>query len=527
VGGSAFYPPLMEDTIMLDAEKSLITANLLDDQHFAESLARQCENARVRDILEIEESQLPIRLRPGEAVEVVILPGPMLRVAAHFWHGSRLTCTELTSPLIVRNRPCSICIAKHSAVGDVWANDFRIQTHFRFLIPCAVEASQLADGQWQVWKTRFAALLEADYEFLSDWHLGRLTVGQTHHVERVEGASGLWGWNIAPVTNRRPLSATELLALRRAMPGVYVPDPEPEEIATFRAVAQSNWLNSPLPGRAEELLAALPCTLLVPCYFATKRTRVRWADGAWSAARMDDYGVDRLNKGNLAVLLGPPSDGLASIDWDTDEFDDEFRARNSWAESAMRSWASRAPGNYWFRIRGLPESLARSFKLPHGTDDVGEVRLGKCITVVSGAHPCGALYRTANLGQVPEITLDHIVWPDGIVAAPAAFRKPPSQDPDWEDTVEAEPCIDLSQVEGLRQHRLKPGALHGRCPVCALNGKDRACEHLMIYANGRWTTRGTCQHPHSEIYALIGANKRQKTNVHTRGTGVWRGFVNI
>ena len=506
----------MKDTEVPDAEDSLAAANLLDDRLFARSLAQQCQSARARDVLDIEESQLPIRLRPGEAVEVVILPGPLLRVAAHFWHGSRLTCTELTSPLVVLNRPCSICTAKHSVIGDVWADDCRIQTHFKFFIPCAVEASQMADGQWQVWKTRFAALLEADEEFLSEWNLGRLTVGETHRIERVEGASGLWGWSIAPVTNRSPLSAAELLVLRRSMPGVYVPDPEPEEIATFRAVAQANWLNSPLPGRAEELLAALPRTLLIPCYFGTKRTRVRWADDAWSAARMDDYGVDRLNKGNLALLLGPPSDGLASIDWDTDEFDDEFRARNPWAESAMRSWASRPPGNYWFRIRDLPESLARAFKLRRGTDDVGELRLGKCITVVSGAHPSGALYRTINLGQIPEITLDHIQWPEGVVVAQDSARMATSPSLDWEHAIGGEPCVDLMRVEGLRQHPRILGALHGRCPVCALSDKDRACEHLMIYANHRWTTRGTCRHPHSEVYALIGITKRQEHGSNPR-----------
>jgi hypothetical protein len=39
---------------------------------------------------------------------------------------------------------------------------------------------------------------------------------------------------------------------------------------------------------------------------------------------------------------------------------------------------------YWRRLRGLPESLALTFKLRRSTEAVRELQLGQCITVVSG-----------------------------------------------------------------------------------------------------------------------------------------------
>jgi len=529
VSGSAFCMPLMENAGMLDLEEeSLPTANLLDDQVFAQSLAARCESARIRSLLEIAESDRPIKLWPGEAVEAAILRGPPIYAAVHSWHGSRLTCTELTSPLVLPNRPCPICVAKRSNIGEVWADDWRIQTRFRIFIPCAVEASLIAESEWRVWGDRFAALLETDDDFCAEWRLGQFAVGAAHRIERFQSVAGVWGWNIAPIADSKPVKRAELRALRNSMPGVLVPYPDPKETAKFVDVARANWLNSPVPGRAEELLDALPGALLVPCCFAGKGTKVKWADGAWSAALMDEYGAKRLNKGNLAVLLGPPSDGLATIDWDTDRFDAEFLSRNPWAVTCMRSWASRPPGNYWFRIRGLPDSLARVFKLRAEDDDVGELRLGRCITVISGAHPSGAVYKIKNLGQIPEITLEQIVWPDGVAAAARNSCPPPSQPCDWDvHDAECQPCIDLSQVEGVRPHPSVPGALHGRCPVCAKQNKDRRHEHLIVYANGRWTTRGTCGHDHSKIYALIGRSKHGKRKAHHQPGSFWCAFTKL
>lgn len=495
--------------------------DLLNDENFAQLLYLRCQSARMAADLEIKLSHRPVRLRPGDAVKLVVLPGPAFHSVSHFWHGSRITCTEQTSALLISRRACLICEAKRSR--ETWADDFSIQNNLRVYLPCVIEATRFGGEDWRVWEKRFPALLEADEDFEWDWRIGGFTAGQTLKVERFQNATRLWAWRIDRCADHKPVSRAELLNLRRRMPGICVPMPDAEEVADFLKVAEANWLNSPEPGRAERLCNALPGALLLPCYFASKRTRVRWAEGAWSAKLVHEYGLERLDKGNIAALLGPASDELASIDWDTDRFDTQFRARNRWAVACMRSWASRPPGNYWFRVRDLPADLARVFKLRHGKEQVGELRLGSCITLLSGYHPSGARYQIANLGQIPEITLHQIVWPDGVNAARGAAQNPPTRSADWDDDMDDQPCIHLNKVEGLREHPRKPGALHGRCPVCASKGKDRHREHLIVYANGRWTTRGTCQCEHSEIFALIGLKYRPK-KPHQGGARSWAAF---
>jgi hypothetical protein len=402
-----------------DAE-SRPSVDLLDDAAFAQALARRCDTLRVEAILEMDPSRYPLRLWPGDAIEASLLHGPMLRVCFHEWHGSRLVCTELTSPLVLPNRPCPVCAAKRNPTTEIWADDFRVHTWTRFYIPCAAEAKRLPDGTWQRWKTRFAVLLEVDEDFAWTWQVSEFAFGRTYRISRRESLTRRWVWDVEVVAEAVPLTEHELRSLRTGMPGVLVLDPRDEDVAGFVKMAQANWLNAPLPGRAQVLQDALPGVLLLPCYYATKRTRVRWSGGFWSHQNMEEYGMARLDKGNIAVLLGAPSDGLCSIDWDTDEYDVEFRRRNLWARSCMRSWGSRPPGNYWFRIRDLPKAVAHVHKLACGDEKVGEIRLGHGITVLSGAHPSGAEYRIEHLGVVPEITLDQITWPGGVRAVQAA-----------------------------------------------------------------------------------------------------------
>jgi hypothetical protein len=95
-----------------------------------------------------------------------------------------------------------------------------------------------------------------------------------------------------------PVTKDEQLALRIAMPGIFICDPDEEEVSNFVNIAQANRLNTPQPGRAEKIATALPGALLLPCYFATKWAIKPWRKGEWTRDLMTKYGYARLDKGN-------------------------------------------------------------------------------------------------------------------------------------------------------------------------------------------------------------------------------------
>jgi hypothetical protein len=115
----------------------------------------------------------------------------------------------------------------------------------------------------------------------------------------------------------------------------------------------------------------------------------------------------KLNKGNIAILLGQEFGNIISIDLDDDESFDEFVRINSHLPTFI-SRGSRG-GNIWFKVDGECPKLQN---LTHKGKTIGEFRGSGGYTVVSGRHPKGPDY-LAHIAKVATVRLDELVWLDG------------------------------------------------------------------------------------------------------------------
>ena len=129
----------------------------------------------------------------------------------------------------------------------------------------------------------------------------------------------------------------------------------------------------------------------------------------------------RLRMGNVGVLVGKPSNGLCSIDCDSDEILDTFIKLNTALNQTLISKAKRG-GNVWVKITGQYPTL-KTLK------GFGEWRSTGGQTVIAGTHPEGIPYHFINETKVVETEFDKINWPQGISfesKSDAAHPAPPS-----------------------------------------------------------------------------------------------------
>ena len=116
--------------------------------------------------------------------------------------------------------------------------------------------------------------------------------------------------------------------------------------------------------------------------------------------------------GNIGVLLGSASDGLVSIDFDTEESATEFRRLNGVLADTLTT-AARRGLNLWYRVIS---ELPRSCKIKTtGGADVGEVRANGNQTIIHGRHPLGANYRAIKLAKPRLIEWSDLQWPASLV----------------------------------------------------------------------------------------------------------------
>jgi hypothetical protein len=115
----------------------------------------------------------------------------------------------------------------------------------------------------------------------------------------------------------------------------------------------------------------------------------------------------KLNKGNIAILLGAQYGNIISIDLDDDESFDEFVRINSHLPTFI-SRGSRG-GNIWFKVDGECPKLQ---DLTHKGRTIGEFRGSGGYTVVSGKHPDGNDYVSIT-EKVATIQLGKMKWIDG------------------------------------------------------------------------------------------------------------------
>jgi hypothetical protein len=116
---------------------------------------------------------------------------------------------------------------------------------------------------------------------------------------------------------------------------------------------------------------------------------------------------------NIAVLVGPRSGNIISIDCDTEEFAQKFRQANRHlCDSTLISKGNRGC-NYWFRIKGKCPSL---MKLKVDGEEVGEFRSSdgskQHWTVIQGVHPNGPTYQILNRQPAKKVSLNDLKWID-------------------------------------------------------------------------------------------------------------------
>lgn len=151
-------------------------------------------------------------------------------------------------------------------------------------------------------------------------------------------------------------------------------------------------------------------TTLVPVARGTKKPCV----SAWQQFELDtmadDGYVKRLEGGNIAILTGPASGGLVSIDFDDDAAYEEFRRLNpDLCANTITSRGARGC-NLWLKLESEYPLGPQRLSDQSGAS-LGELRAGSCITVVEGTHPSGVTYTTSGTTlAVGEFSA--IQWPE-------------------------------------------------------------------------------------------------------------------
>src|SRR4029077_13353905 len=160
-------------------------------------------------------------------------------------------------------------------------------------------------------------------------------------------------------------------------------------------------------------------TLFVPEVCGTKRPRIKgWNQLTWDT--LDEYywrcfRQSIVEEGNLAVLLGPISGDLCTIDIDRDELLADFLSVNPALRDTLTTKGNKGC-QFWFRAVGLYWAEVRRILDARG-NQIGEWRGGQKSTIW-GEHPkskSGKIlrYRFVNETPVKEIEISTLQLPTG------------------------------------------------------------------------------------------------------------------
>jgi hypothetical protein len=152
----------------------------------------------------------------------------------------------------------------------------------------------------------------------------------------------------------------------------------------------------------------------------SKGTKTAW--GHLTVAAMDDPAyLAKLEHGNIGVALGEVSNGLCSLDLDSDELLAAFLESNPQIAGSLRTRGARG-GNIWMRCTGsYPGTL--KLKTVDGSD-AGEWRSHGVQTIISGDHPSGVPYRcTVRSAPFELAAFECLVWPSEIRPPKAKSEK--------------------------------------------------------------------------------------------------------
>ena len=126
--------------------------------------------------------------------------------------------------------------------------------------------------------------------------------------------------------------------------------------------------------------------------------------------RMHDTAyLQKLEDGNIGVLLGKPSGNLVTINIDDDHAFKKFLAINIFYLQNTFITKGKRGGNIWFRLIGRLPALG-TIKDSDGKN-IGELRGDGRQTIISGIHPSGCEYQFVNEEPPLEIRFQQLSWP--------------------------------------------------------------------------------------------------------------------
>jgi hypothetical protein len=121
----------------------------------------------------------------------------------------------------------------------------------------------------------------------------------------------------------------------------------------------------------------------------------------------------RLAQGNIGVVQGEASGGIASIDIDDDAGADEFLALNPDLRETLRTRGARG-FNVWFYPEG--DKVPHSCKFKREGKPWGEWRFNGCQTIIAGVHTSGVPYVILCATPAIHYPFDKVKFPVGVTA---------------------------------------------------------------------------------------------------------------
>lgn len=145
---------------------------------------------------------------------------------------------------------------------------------------------------------------------------------------------------------------------------------------------------------------------------AVKKGLKEPVEGSWqktTISRMSEPGyIERLEQGNIGVVLGSASNGLCAVDIDDDDQVEPFLALNPKLRQTLRTRGNRG-AQIWVKVKGEYPKLTQ---LKNTEGAWGEWRADGGQSVISGEHPCGRDYQILNEAKPADIAFADIHWPE-------------------------------------------------------------------------------------------------------------------
>jgi hypothetical protein len=155
--------------------------------------------------------------------------------------------------------------------------------------------------------------------------------------------------------------------------------------------------------KLELVKALIPQAVLLPIREGQKRpTLSNWSKTTYAKTQLEWYQVRLKISSNIGVLLGTNSNGLCSIDLDSDEDAELFLEANPKLRKSLITKGRRGL-NVWVNVIDDWPKLQRF--------DWGEWRSDGGQTVISGIHPEGMPYRFISEKPPIEVLFSDIKWP--------------------------------------------------------------------------------------------------------------------